>query len=169
MTGEATVNAPLGQVWAALREPAALARAIPGCQDLAVTASLAGGTGTIETTIHAKLTENAEGATHLSYDADAEATGMLAAIGTRLLASAAARLATQFLDALSAELAPPEPSPQRSSEGQAVHPGPQCSPAGAADDPRPGTATAPTFATGVLTGVALTLAGVILARRRTRP
>jgi carbon monoxide dehydrogenase subunit G len=281
VTGEATVNAPPDRVRAALRDPAVLARTIPGCQDLAVTgpgtcrltvtaavaaatgtytgeaklishesqsltvtAHLAGAPGTIETTIHARLTETGDG-TNVSYAADAEATGMIAAIGRRLLTTAATRLAVQFFAELNAELAhpgpgrstagaagvsSPVPTPQRSFEGRAAHPGPGRFPAGAAGvsspvptpqrsfegraayqgpgrspagaagvssatapptrgasgdttEPhsvpsqpagRPGTAPAPPaaarpFATGVLTGAALTLAGVILARRRTRP
>jgi uncharacterized protein len=230
MTGEATVNGPLGRVWAALCDPAVLARAIPGCQQLevtgqgtcrltitaavasttgtytgeaklvsygtdffTVTSTLAGSPGDITATIHAKLNEVSDG-TSLSYDAGAEATGMIAAVGSRLLTSAADRLASQFFDSLNAELAPPAPG--RSLAGAAsvaspTHPSTRgasgntteprtvpCQPAGRpgavpASTPagRQGIAPAPaarSFAGGVLTGAALTLAGVILARRRTR-
>jgi carbon monoxide dehydrogenase subunit G len=205
MTGEATVNAPASQIQAALRDPAVLSRAIPGCQDLAVTgpgtcrltvtatvaattgtytgdakltspdpdsltvtATLAGAPGIIETTIHTKLTGTGD-ATKVSYDAGAKATGMIAAVGRRLLTSTAERLARRFFDSLNAELAPPEPG--RSPAGAAAEPEPGGARAPAAAG-RPGTApahTARTFGTGVLTGAALTLAGVILARRRTRP
>jgi uncharacterized protein len=228
VTGEAAVHADPGRVRAALRDPALLARAIPGCQQLAVTgpgicrltvtaaiaaatgtytgeaklaasdrdsltvtASVAGAPGTVEATIHAKLTGTSDG-TSISYDASAEVSGMIAAIGTRLLTSATTRLATQFFTALDAELVTPEPgrspvgaagvaSPTdpstRGASGETTEPATVPSqPAGrlgTAPAPTPasrrGTPTARTFGTGVLTGAALTLAGVILARRRTRP
>jgi uncharacterized protein len=230
MTGETALQAPPGRVRAALRDPAALARTIPGCQQLEVTApatcrvtitaavaattgtytgaaklvshdtdsftvtsTLAGSPGTITATIHAKLNEVSDG-TSLSYDADAEATGMIAAVGSRLLTSAADRLASQFFDSLNAELAPPAPGrPPAGAAGVASPTDPStrgasgntteprtvpCQPAdrpGAVPAPtpadRPGAVPAPaarSFASGVLTGAALTLAGVILARRRTR-
>ena len=37
VTGEATLNAPVDQVWAALLDPAVLVRTIPGCERLEAT------------------------------------------------------------------------------------------------------------------------------------
>ena len=34
ITGDATLTAPVDQVWAALHDPAVLARTLPGCETL---------------------------------------------------------------------------------------------------------------------------------------
>jgi len=187
-------------------------------ESLTVTATLAGANGTIETTLHAKLT-GINGGTSLGYEADAEVTGMVAAVGRRLLASAADRLASQFFDSLAAELAHQEPQSRPAGAVGEPEPGRPGAPAAltpaggaGADAPAavpasvagPGAAAsaavpasvagpdappapapagrsvpgvlapagaapaARSFGTGVLTGAALALAGVILARRRAR-
>jgi uncharacterized protein len=138
VTGQAVVPVPAQQLWAALHDPAVLARAIPGCERFEVTGprtgeltvttplpaisgsyagrlsvaeqrrpdllilSLTGGgeRGTIRADLTVRLAPAQAGSTLVSYDASGVIDGVLAGVGARLLASAAQRLAADFLAAI---------------------------------------------------------------------
>ena len=74
---------------------------------LRATLSGAGGPGTVDATIEVRLRPAREESTELSYDVDAEFGGAIAAIGQRMLASIARRLAEEFLGTLTEILAEP--------------------------------------------------------------
>lgn len=59
-------------------------------------ASGAGGPGTISTDVRVRLAAAEDGATWLSYDADAVVGGVIAGVGQRMLAGVAKRMAEQF-------------------------------------------------------------------------
>jgi hypothetical protein len=140
-----------------------------------MTATGAGGPGTVSTSVQVRLAATADGYTDLSYDADAVVGGMIAGVGQRMLASVAKKMAGEFFasvdDVLAGRAAAPAPA--------MAAPGPQAPSAG----PRPGEAApgvyvaprrpaAPAgsgFMRGVLVGAAVALAGVavggLLGRR----
>jgi len=61
-----------------------------------MTASGAGGPGTVSTSVQVRLAPNGDGSTELSYDADAVIGGMIASVGQRMLASVAKKMAREF-------------------------------------------------------------------------
>jgi|SRR5215472_8024768 len=63
---------------------------------LRLTASAAGDQGTITADVTVSLSDGAEAATLMSYEANGTVTGPVAAVGTRLLTTAAKRLAGEF-------------------------------------------------------------------------
>ena len=201
VSGAATLHAPPGRVWAALRDPAVLARAIPGCERLeasgprayrvtvttgiastrgtyagevsltgrreptsfALEVTGAGSSGTVSATVQIRLADTGNSSTQLSYDADAEISGMIANVGQRMLSAIAQRLAGEFLASLDTLLTAEEEAPAQ---------GPY---AGAATQERRGAAGAPGhggqasaavpgFIRGVLIGTAGALGGVIVTR-----
>jgi carbon monoxide dehydrogenase subunit G len=125
-----------------------------------LSASGAGGPGTVTATIRITLTPGADGTTDLSYDADAAIGGQLAGVGQRMLASAATRMAGQFASALGQILT-------RNGAVSASRP-PGARPAGL----QPATLAARSFLPGVLAGGAAgAVAGFVAARliaRRSR-
>jgi uncharacterized protein len=135
-----------------------------------LTASGAGGPGTVSTSVQVKLAEAADGQTELSYDADAVIGGMIAGVGQRMLASVAKKTAGQFFgavnDILTGAVAAGQPGPVA-----VAGPGePLAAQAPAAYiAPRRAAADGQTFTRGVLVGAAVALAGVavgaILGRR----
>ncbi|HEY3906781.1 MAG TPA: carbon monoxide dehydrogenase subunit G [Streptosporangiaceae bacterium] len=93
----------------------------PSFVELAASASGAQGTVTADLTL--RLTPTEGGATLVSYEANGVADGAIAAVGARLLASAAKRLADEFLAGLDEELAEPaEPAsvPAKNESGPAA-------------------------------------------------
>ena len=77
----------------------------PSFVELAASAS--GEQGTVTADLTLRLTPTEGGATLVSYEANGVADGAIAAVGARLLASAAKRLADEFLAGLDEELAEP--------------------------------------------------------------
>jgi len=65
-----------------------------------MTASGAGGPGTISTSVQVRLAANGDGGTELSYDADAVVGGMIASVGQRMLVSVAKKMAREFFAAV---------------------------------------------------------------------
>lgn len=124
-----------------------------------MTASGAGGPGTVSTEVRVALADGADGSTRLSYDADAVVGGVVAGVGQRMLAAVAKKTAGEFFAAVDDVLtgkAPAVAAPV--AEGVFVAP--------SAAVARPGE-----FVRGVLVGAAVALAGVLvgalLGRRRT--
>jgi hypothetical protein len=133
VAGEATLHAPVEEVWKALNDPGVLVRTIPGCERLEETepdayrmtisagvasikgtyqgdvrlsdqdppgsfvlhATGAGAPGTVTADVRVSL-QQADGATRLSYDADAVVGGMIGGVGQRVLAGVAKKTAGEF-------------------------------------------------------------------------
>ncbi len=72
---------------------------------LALAATLTGEPGNVTGTAQIRLAGDPGGDTTLSYDAQGEVTGLLAAVGQSLLAAAATRQAAQFFAAIDTALA----------------------------------------------------------------
>ncbi|WP_309648370.1 carbon monoxide dehydrogenase subunit G [Nocardioides sp.] len=142
-------------------------------ESLVLAASGAGAPGTIQADVKVGLTDNGDGTTRLTYDADAVAGGMIGGVGQRMLTSVSKRLAGEFFTAVNGVLTGAE-SPAAVSTG---------APAGAVAGARAAasgtTYAAPSrsaagpvggdFLQGALVGGALVLAGVLagaLAARR---
>jgi carbon monoxide dehydrogenase subunit G len=149
-----------------------------------LTATGAGGPGTVTTSVQVRLAASADGYTELSYDADAVVGGMIAGVGQRMLSSVAKRMAAEFFTSVDGVLAgngaaaglPAPLGAPGTGPAQAALPG--TAPAAAAPSPaaylgpaRPAglPAGTPGFARGVLVGAAIALAGVavggLLGRR----
>lgn len=144
-----------------------------------MTASGAGGPGTVSTSVQVRLAPNGDGGTELSYDADAVIGGMIASVGQRMLVSVAKKMAREFFTAVDDVLTGREVLvPVGGGLAVAAGPGGVGEAAGAA---APGVYVAPgrgarrggpdgqAFLRGVLVGAAVALAGVavgsLLGRR----
>jgi carbon monoxide dehydrogenase subunit G len=130
-----------------------------------LTARGAGVPGTVTTSIQVTLSPAPDGTTELSYDADAQISGMIAGVGQRMLASVADRLIGEFFASIDQALT--------RSEAASDQPAPL--PAATAVPDRRRTPAAPppaaAFVGGALVGAAVTAAGVVASRligRRTR-
>lgn len=202
VSGEATLHAPVEDVWAALNDPAVLVRTIPGCERLEstgpdayrmtvtagvasikgtysgqvqlsdqvapssflMTASGAGGPGTVSTEVRVALADAGDGSTRLSYDADAVVGGVVAGVGQRMLTAVAKKTAGEFFRAVDdvltgkapAVAAPTVPSGATVSAA-AAEPGVFVAPPVSAPSARPGE-----FVRGALVGAAIALAGVLV-------
>jgi carbon monoxide dehydrogenase subunit G len=131
-----------------------------------MTASGAGGPGTVSTEVRVSLADTGDGSTRLTYDADAVVGGVVAGVGQRMLAAVAKKTAGEFFNAVDDVLT-----------GKAVA---APAPAGAAAPSEPGVFVAPAapgravsgdFLRGALAGAAIALAGVLvggLLGRRSR-
>jgi carbon monoxide dehydrogenase subunit G len=135
---------------------------------LKLTVSATGEQGTMTADVTLRLSDTADASVQVPggssperantvlvrYEANGTVTGSIAGVGTRLLASAAKRLADEFFAGLDQTVAVPEPA--------AVEPAPR-----ALDRPRP----RPEARTALIAGAAIGLAGVligVLAGRRGR-
>ncbi|HEY3006742.1 MAG TPA: carbon monoxide dehydrogenase subunit G [Micromonosporaceae bacterium] len=218
LSGDATLHAPVSEVYAALNDPALLVRTIPGCQRLEQTgpdayhmtvyagvasikgtfvgdvrltdqrephsfvlrATGAGAPGTVDAAATVTLADAGDGATLLSYDAQATVGGVIGGVGQRVLAGVARKTATEFFAAVDAALAGEAAAvPGEAAPGVPVSPAPApaatLSPAAPPAAPaRTGgvwTAPAPPPAAplrgrdvliGVLVGAAIALLGVLI-------
>lgn len=131
-----------------------------------MSASGAGGPGTVSTEVRVSLADLGDGSTKLTYDADAVVGGVIAGVGQRMLVGVSKRMAGEFFRSVDDVLS-----------GTAVQP---VAAAGGAASAEPGVFVAPTaagraiggdgFARGALVGAAIALAGVLvgsaLGRRR---
>jgi len=152
-------------------------------------ASGSGAPGTVSADVTVDLTPGADGATVLSYDADAVVGGMIGGVGQRLLSSVARRTAGEFFAAVDQVLTG---GVEEEATEEKVEVGAALTGVGEAGAPaRPGAGgagarvfTAPAgratagppggeFAAGVVLGVAAALLGALvggyLARRAARP
>ena len=144
-----------------------------------MTASGAGGPGTVSTSVQVRLAPNGDGGTELSYDADAVIGGMIASVGQRMLVSVAKKMAREFFTAVDDVLTGREVlAPVGGGLAAVAGPGGVGEAVGAA---APGVYVAPgrgarrggpdgqAFLRGVLVGAAVALAGVavgsLLGRR----
>jgi carbon monoxide dehydrogenase subunit G len=148
-------------------------------RSLLLTAEGAGAPGTIAAEVDVRFSENPDGTTTLTYDADTVVGGMLGGVGQRMLGSVSRRLAAEFFAAVEQTLtgAPafvgatvPTPTAvgaAATAEGQPPEVG-----AVFTAPPRPGAAAAERrdFLAGVAVGAGLVALGValgaVLGRRR---
>lgn len=151
----------------------------PSSVDL--TASISGSQGTATADLAIRLTPAPGGATLVGYEVNGVVGGAIAGVGARLLASAARRLADEFLAALDEAVADQVPvvpaAPEQPAAPASAKPvtGPGLTP-GPAGPPEPPVPAAPASAarldlkTSVLLGAGLALAGIaaFLLRRRGR-
>ena len=121
----------------------------------------AGAPGTIGATVDVGFTENTDGTTTVSYDADAVVGAMVGGVGQRMLTSVSRRMAGEFFGNVDGVLT--GASPAVTASGSAA--------AGAVAEPQPGVFVAPAkasagpgddFLKGVLLGAGLVLAGVVV-------
>jgi uncharacterized protein len=203
VSGDATLHAPIDQVWTALNDPAVLVRTIPGCERLESTgpdayrmvvtagvasikgtyagevqlsdqqepnsflmkASGAGGPGTVSTEVRVSLAEAGDGATTLTYDADAVVGGVIAGVGQRMLVGVAKKMAGEFFssvdDVLTGKVVAPAPEPGAAPAESGVYVASASSRSAIGGDG---------FVRGTVVGAAIALAGVLvgslLGRRR---
>lgn len=134
-------------------------------------ASGSGAPGAVSTEVRVRLDDAGDGATRLTYDADAEIAGPVAGVGQRMLAGVAKKMAGDFFRSVDAHLtgATLGTTVGRPPADGVATPGP-ASPAGVFVAP-PRAAGGPSeFVRGALVGAAIALAGVVvgglLARRR---
>jgi carbon monoxide dehydrogenase subunit G len=144
-----------------------------------MTASGAGGPGTVSTSVQVRLAANGDGSTELSYDADAVIGGMIASVGQRMLVSVAKKMAREFFDSVDDVLTGRVAPAVAGSQAAVAVPTPAgVGEAGQAAVPVPGVYVAPRraaapagsgFLRGVLVGAVVALAGVavgsLLGRR----
>jgi carbon monoxide dehydrogenase subunit G len=120
----------------------------------------AGAPGTIGATVDVRFAPGADGATTISYDADAIVGGMVGGVGQRMLTSVSRRMAGEFfgnVDAVLTGAAPAAAVAGASSSEPGVFTAP----------PRPAAvASQRDFLTGVAVGAALVALGVLIGRRR---
>jgi carbon monoxide dehydrogenase subunit G len=138
-----------------------------------MTASGAGGPGTVRTDVAVTLAEDGPGVTRLRYDADAEVGGMVAGVGQRMLAAVAKKTAGEFFAAVDDVLTGAAPAREDAGAASAVD---GAGPAAGTGEPTSAggrTFLAPARAThaasgglltGALVGAAIALAGVLVGR-----
>ncbi|HUZ36964.1 MAG TPA: carbon monoxide dehydrogenase subunit G [Streptosporangiaceae bacterium] len=189
-TYQLTVTAGVGTITGTYTGEIALTPQQPPSAFL-LTATGSGGPGTVSTSVQVRLADDGNGATQLTYDADATVGGVIAGVGQRMLTSVARRQATQFFTAIDELLLTRAAPAQPAAPPEGVRPGGAAgvsSPTAAAPPGASGTtwerptadrqpagrlgARPPTgsFLTGVAAGAAIALAGVIvgglIARRK---
>lgn len=133
----------------------------------ALTVRASGGAGTARASVQMRLAATTDGNTEVHCDADAVIDGAIAAVGQRVLASAARRFVAEFLAAIERHLAgngltaaqPASPAAAESWPAESVSAVSQASSAGPVPAPFGGQG----FARGVLVGAAIALAGVVVA------
>lgn len=139
---------------------------------LLLSAQGSGAPGTIGSDVVVRLSENAEGTTSLSYDADVVVGGMIAGVGQRMLGSVSKRMAGEFFGSVDRVLTgAEEPASAAATPGE---------PAAASTEVAPGVFVAPQrgggsadqqqFLRGVAVGAGLValgvLVGAVAGRRR---
>ncbi len=122
----------------------------------------AGAPGTVDATVDVSFAPSGDGATQISYEADATVGGMVGGVGQRMLSSVSKRMAKEFFDNVAGALSGPAPaSAVETSEGASgpVYSAPaRTTSAGVSND----------FLTGIAVGAGLVLLGVVAGRWASR-
>jgi carbon monoxide dehydrogenase subunit G len=125
-------------------------------------ASGAGGPGTVSTKVLVRLVEGADGATTLTYDADAIVGGVVAGVGQRMLAGVAKKMAGEFFKSVDAVLTGAAPAiPVPAAGTVAEQPGVFRAPASSAPTAG-GAISVRSFMQGAVFGALIALAGVVV-------
>ena len=121
----------------------------------------AGAPGTIDSTVNVSFAPDGDGATRVSYDADAIVGGMVGGVGQRMLGSVSKRMAGEFFDNVAdaissgpdaAETAPPAAAAATGEVGQVFTAPPR------------GPSSEQDFLKGIAVGAGLVLLGVVAGR-----
>jgi carbon monoxide dehydrogenase subunit G len=122
-------------------------------RSLLLSAQGAGAPGTIAADVQVRFSDNADGTTTLSYDADTVVGGMIGGVGQRMLGSVSRRLAAEFFASVDEVLAgaPAAPAPEPAAPGVFTAP----------DRAVAGTSQ-PDFLKGIAVGAGLVAVGVLL-------
>jgi uncharacterized protein len=127
-----------------------------------MTAAGSGGPGTVNTEVRVALAETLDGATRLTYDADAVVGGMVAGVGQRMLVAVAKKTAGEFFKSVDEVLTGRAPAPSDATVAPTQ--------AGVFVAPTPAAGGNDGFVRGLLVGAAIALVGVVvgglLGRRR---
>ncbi len=135
-------------------------------QSLRLTGEGAGAPGTISADVGVRFSDNGDGTTTLTYDADTVVGGMIGGVGQRMLTSVSRRMAAEFFGALEQVItgeAPVAEAAERSAgaEGSAGAAAP--APSGVfTAPPRPAADGQQAFLRGVAVGAGLVTLGVVL-------
>jgi carbon monoxide dehydrogenase subunit G len=121
----------------------------------------AGAPGTIDATVNVAFAPAGDGATRVTYDADAVVGGMVGGVGQRMLASVSKRTAGEFFGNV-AEAIGGSAAPSAASSSSAPA-GPAAAGAVFTAPPRPATSQQD-FVKGIAVGAGLVLLGVIAGR-----
>lgn len=116
-----------------------------------MTAAGSGGPGTVSTEVRVALAETLDGATRLTYDADAVVGGMVAGVGQRMLVAVAKKTAGEFFKAVDDVLTGRAPVADAPAEQPGVF---------SASARMPSNNEG--FLRGLLVGAAVALAGVLV-------
>jgi uncharacterized protein len=130
-----------------------------------MTASGAGGPGTVSTEVRVSLAEAGDGATTLTYDADAVVGGVIAGVGQRMLVGVAKKMAGEFFRSVDDVLTGKAAVPVAAPAGATAEPGVFVAPAEGRS-----AIGGDGFVRGTVVGALIALAGVlvgsVLGRRR---
>ena len=140
-------------------------------RSLVMRAAGAGAPGTIDTSVAVRFTDDGNGSTRVSYDADAVVGGMLGGVGQRMLTSVSKRMAAEFFGAVDGVLTGSEPAAASAPAATGMETS-EAATTGAVytAPPRP-TSDRDDFLKGVAVGAGLVLLGVLagaVASRRRR-
>jgi uncharacterized protein len=140
-------------------------------RSLVMRAAGAGAPGTIDTSVAVRFTDDGNGSTRVSYDADAVVGGMLGGVGQRMLTSVSKRMAAEFFGAVDGVLTGSEPAAASAPAATGMETS-EAATTGAVytAPPRP-TSDRDDFLKGVAVGAGLVLLGVLagaVAGRRRR-
>jgi hypothetical protein len=132
-------------------------------------ASGAGAPGQVRATVNIGLEGNDDGATTLTYSADAVVGGAVAGVGQRMISGVAKRMAGQFFSAIDAELTGVAPAvPAAEAVPAVAAPGAPRVFAGKAAAAPAVAADVRTLAIGALAGAGIALLGVLVGARIAR-
>jgi len=136
-------------------------------ESLVLSAQGSGSPGTISSDVTVRFTDNGDGTTGLSYDADAVVGGTIGGVGQRMLGSVSRRMANEFFGNVDGVLTGPAPADGTAPVAGTTDSGAQVFTA----PPRPGgIGSSRDFLAGIAVGaglVALGVAlGVVAGRRR---
>lgn len=137
-----------------------------------LTASGAGGPGTVSVSVRFRLGDAADGTTELDYDAEGVVGGLIAAVGQRMVTAVAQRMAGDFFRSVDSHLlSEPLLSGNVAASGRpdSAQPADGGPPSGSAAYGRDAGSGRAGFVRGVLVGTAAALAGVAVGgviRRR---
>jgi hypothetical protein len=141
-------------------------------RSLVLKAAGSGAPGTVSADVMVSFTDNGDGTTELSYDADAVVGGMVGGVGQRMLTSVSKRMAGEFFGAVDRVLtreAPAATSPDGSTEVPSAQPAGTAAPLAHTERvyraPQPasvGGGASGDFVKGMLAGAGLVVLGVVV-------
>lgn len=135
---------------------------------LVMSATGAGAPGTLAADVKVGFTDNGDGTTDVSYDAETVVGGMVGGVGQRMLTSVSKRMADEFFTAVDQALRGPPAAPDTSGmrppsgAGPAAEDGPAVAGTVFTAPPRAAAGDRQDFLKGVAVGAGLVALGVVL-------